>query len=171
MTNLFRMPPHTYSPILIIGLILTLVGPLRMLPTPLILVGGSSEWLRTGFLTLETHQHLFKVVTPIDPNHFEELLTNHPNKELVSSFCHGLRHSFWPFADTNHPDCPSGTITCSHGTPNLDKESIAFLKSQCDCYWYASISRETYVTLGSLFTPCLCKAFPYTYKGFGAGQT
>ena len=83
-------------------------------------------------MLLETHPHLFKVVTPIDLNYFEELLTNHPNKELVSSFCHGLRHGFWLFADTNHPNYPSGTITHSHSTPNLNKESIAFLKSQCD---------------------------------------
>ena len=79
-----------------------------------------------------THPHLFKVVTPINPNRFEELLTNHPNKELVSSFCLGLRRGFWPFANTDRPDCPSGTITRSHGTPNLDEESIAFLKSQRD---------------------------------------
>ena len=81
---------------------------------------------------LETYPHLFKVVTLIDANRFEELLTNHPNKGLVSSLCHGLRHGFWPFADTNRPNCPSGTVTCSHGSPNLDEESIAFLKSQRD---------------------------------------
>ena len=81
---------------------------------------------------LETLPHLFKVITPINPDCFEELLTNHPNKDLVTSFFNGLRHGFWPFADTMNPNCPNGSITHPHSLPGLDNESISFLKSQQD---------------------------------------
>ena len=35
---------------------------------------------------LETLPHLFKVVTPINPNPLEELLINHPNKDLINLY-------------------------------------------------------------------------------------
>ena len=75
---------------------------------------------------------MFKVVTPIDPDCFEKLLKNHPNKQLVSSFCDGLRLGFWPFANTGNPDSPIGIITHSSGLPNLDDKSVTFLKAQHD---------------------------------------
>ena len=82
--------------------------------------------------TLRTLPQLFKVITPINPNCLEELLVNHPNKDLVSSFCNGLRHGFWPFADTKTPDCPSGVVSHAHRLPSLNDKSISFLKSQQD---------------------------------------
>lgn len=82
--------------------------------------------------TIESLPHLFRIVTPINPDRFEKLLVNHPNKLLVTSFCDGLHHGFWPFADTKNLEFPNGVIMRSHGLPNLDKESIVFLRNQCD---------------------------------------
>ena len=49
--------------------------------------------------TITLHPHLFKIITPIKVNRFEQLLTLHPNHPLVKSICHGLDESFWPFAN------------------------------------------------------------------------
>ena len=49
--------------------------------------------------TIANHPHLFKIVTPIWVNCFEELLVHHPNPALVESVCHGLHVGFWPFTD------------------------------------------------------------------------
>jgi len=48
--------------------------------------------------TLNSHPHLFKIVTPIKVDRFEQLLEAHLNKPLVRSVCKGLREGFWPFA-------------------------------------------------------------------------
>jgi hypothetical protein len=55
--------------------------------------------------TLCTHQHLFRIVSPIDVDKFEKLLNDHPNPNFVSSVCRGLRNGAWPFAQ-RPPDCP-----------------------------------------------------------------
>jgi len=44
--------------------------------------------------TLTSHLHLFKIITPINVDWFQELLTSHPNQPLVGSVCHGLREGF-----------------------------------------------------------------------------
>src|SRR5882724_10849331 len=49
-------------------------------------------------LTIATHPHLFKIVTPIKVHRFEQLLSSHPNQLLMGSVCHGLCEGFWPFA-------------------------------------------------------------------------
>ncbi|TDL26834.1 hypothetical protein BD410DRAFT_707375, partial [Rickenella mellea] len=48
--------------------------------------------------TVRSRPDLFKVVTPIKVDVFEELLKDHPNQPLVQSVCRGLREGFWPWA-------------------------------------------------------------------------
>ena len=66
--------------------------------------------------TLLSHPYLFKVVTPINVDKFQALLTHHPNQPFVHSVCHALRNGFWPWAETineaypttsDHPNRPS----------------------------------------------------------------
>ncbi|THH15530.1 hypothetical protein EUX98_g9452 [Antrodiella citrinella] len=55
--------------------------------------------------TIHSHPELFAITTPINVDRFESLLTSHPNRPLVDSVLHGLRHGFWPFAH-HVPDAP-----------------------------------------------------------------
>src|SRR5258708_5591260 len=48
--------------------------------------------------TITLYPHLFRIITPVNTDHFELLLHNHPNSELVSLVCCGLRAGFWPFS-------------------------------------------------------------------------
>src|SRR5260221_1709966 len=83
--------------------------------------------------TITTHSHLFKIVTPIQVDWLEQLLTCHPDRSLVESVCHGLHVGFWPFANTGDPALqPLGTVECLSGPLNLDDESISFLRHQRD---------------------------------------
>ena len=45
--------------------------------------------------TISNNPDLFKVVSPIDVDHFLSLLVNHPNQPFVDSVCLGLREGFW----------------------------------------------------------------------------
>jgi hypothetical protein len=56
--------------------------------------------------TVSKHPELFKVVTPVKVDVFENLLQDHPNPSFVKSVCCGLRHGFWPWADIWKPDYP-----------------------------------------------------------------
>src|SRR5258708_39602241 len=83
--------------------------------------------------TITLYPHLFRIITPINTDRLELLLHNHPNSELVSSVCHGLRGGLSPFTNTENPDnLPQGSVTCPQGLPALDNEAITFLKSQRD---------------------------------------
>ncbi|KAJ7243129.1 hypothetical protein B0H12DRAFT_997564, partial [Mycena haematopus] len=55
--------------------------------------------------TVIQHPRLFYIATPLNVALFEHLLTLHPNRPLVVSFCKGLREGFWPWAWPNptHP--------------------------------------------------------------------
>ncbi|TDL27792.1 hypothetical protein BD410DRAFT_691137, partial [Rickenella mellea] len=55
--------------------------------------------------TVQSRPDLFKVVTPIHVDIFENLLQRHPNTALVKSVCRGLREGFWPWA-TIPPEYP-----------------------------------------------------------------
>jgi len=57
--------------------------------------------------TLAAHPDLFKVVTPINIDHFELLLSDHPNRPFVASVLEGLREGFWPWGNTTLPGYPS----------------------------------------------------------------
>ena len=81
--------------------------------------------------TITLYPHLFRIITPVNMDHFELLLHNHPNSELVSSVCCGLRAGFWPFANMEKPDnLLQGSVTCPQGLLALNNKAITFLKSQ-----------------------------------------
>ncbi|KZT42580.1 DNA/RNA polymerase, partial [Sistotremastrum suecicum HHB10207 ss-3] len=83
----------------------------------------------THMHTISSNPHLFKIVTPINVDHFEELLAEHPNRPLVDSACKGLREGFWPFAETDeyHSDLP-----IENENHPLTAEKLAFLREQRD---------------------------------------
>jgi hypothetical protein len=56
---------------------------------------------------IEEYPNLFKIVTPINIDHFEELLQTHPNRPFVESVCHSLHEGFWPWVDIRHSQLPS----------------------------------------------------------------
>jgi len=80
--------------------------------------------------TIKDNPNLFKIVTPIDINKFEELLALHPNYPFVESVCRGLYGGFWPWADTQHEMYPC-IIDESLGMPQK-KEEVDFLWVQHD---------------------------------------
>ena len=50
--------------------------------------------------TISENPSLFKIITPINVDHFEDLLSDHLNQAFVRSVCSGLREGFWPWANT-----------------------------------------------------------------------
>ena len=44
--------------------------------------------------TIHSHPDLFAITTPINVDHFESLLSSHPNQPFVQSVCRGLREGF-----------------------------------------------------------------------------
>ena len=52
-------------------------------------------------VTVSSHAHLFRIVTPIKTDHIEALLELHPNRLLIESVCKGLHQGFWPYANIN----------------------------------------------------------------------
>ena len=80
--------------------------------------------------TIKNNHHLFKIVTPINVDRFEELLKSHPNQPFVESVCRGLREGFWPWADT-HYNTYLSIVDESLGMPKK-KEEIDFLQKQRD---------------------------------------
>ena len=79
-------------------------------------------------ITITCNPSLFKIVTPIDINLFESLLSTHPNQPFVMLVCKGLREGFWPWADTLLDGFPI-THDASWSTINgVDKSN--FLKCQ-----------------------------------------
>ena len=100
---------------------------------PILKVPASDYWYEEITHTIELHPHLFKIVTPIKINNFESCLRSHPNQDLVKSVLHGLCYGFWPFANTEDVSAvPWGVVTQPKGMPDLDDESIQFLRHQRD---------------------------------------
>ncbi|KAF8802660.1 hypothetical protein BYT27DRAFT_7029613, partial [Phlegmacium glaucopus] len=58
----------------------------------------------TSWNTINAYPHLFRITTPIHVDHFQSLLSTHPNQPLVESVCRGLRVGFWPWAVTSNSD-------------------------------------------------------------------
>lgn len=58
-------------------------------------------------VTIANNLDLFKIISPINVNHFQSLLVNHPNQPFIESICIGLREGFWPFAHTHPGKWPS----------------------------------------------------------------
>ncbi|KAF8573201.1 hypothetical protein K439DRAFT_1284036, partial [Ramaria rubella] len=71
--------------------------------------------------TINVHPDLFCVVTPINVNTYQALLSSHPNQPLIKSVCRGLCKGFWPYTSIN-PD---------HPVTN-DSMSACFIRSQRD---------------------------------------
>jgi hypothetical protein len=78
--------------------------------------------------TIKDHPTLFKIITPINIDLFEQMLLNHPNQPFVHSVCQGLQEGFWPWANTHHESYPS-VVDESLGMPQDTKEKN-FLQTQ-----------------------------------------
>ncbi|KAF8800171.1 hypothetical protein BYT27DRAFT_7217111 [Phlegmacium glaucopus] len=80
--------------------------------------------------TITNNPDLFQIVTPINVDKFEQLLSNHPNQPFVHSVCQGLCEGFWPWADT-----PSDNFPPTHDKsrpPPADHKKSSFIQSQCE---------------------------------------
>ena len=72
--------------------------------------------------TIFEHPSLFKIVMPINVDHFEYLLLDHPNPLFVKSVCTGLHEGFWPWANTLKDGYPS-TYDGARPTASDDKKA------------------------------------------------
>lgn len=74
---------------------------------------------------VEGRPDLFKIVTPVDVDVLESLLSTHPNRRFVESVLISLREGFWPFAGipTLLPN-ESRRQKCYYGT-NPEREFLA----------------------------------------------
>ena len=80
--------------------------------------------------TIAENTSLFRIVSPINIDHFQELLANHPNPLFVDSVCAGLHRGFWPWADTLKEGYPS-VFNGARPTPSDDCKA-AFIRDQRD---------------------------------------
>jgi hypothetical protein len=80
--------------------------------------------------TIYDNPHLFRLVTPINIDRFEELLESHPNVPFVESVCISLREGFWPWANTQKKEYPI-TWNFSDHPPKTEFEA-SFLRDQRD---------------------------------------
>lgn len=78
--------------------------------------------------TINNHPDLFKIITPINIDHFKALLATHPNCPFVESVCKGLREGFWPWANTHHQEY-SSTVDEALVMPD-DRPEADFLCAQ-----------------------------------------
>jgi len=81
--------------------------------------------------TIKSHPHLFKIVTPINVDRFEDLLSAHPNQPLVQSICQGLRHGFWPPGANTQSGIYPETHDASLPKPS-DTVRASFMNNQRD---------------------------------------
>ncbi|KAI0819140.1 hypothetical protein BC628DRAFT_1342399 [Trametes gibbosa] len=80
--------------------------------------------------TLKTRPDLFKIVTPVNVERFEEYLSDHPNQEFVKSVVRSLREGFWPYADAKPATYPD-TWDEKRPAPH-DENAAQFLRTQRD---------------------------------------
>ena len=80
--------------------------------------------------TIDQHPELFVVDTPINVDHFENLLQRHPNRPFVKSVVNGFRNGFWPWADTRIGDYPD-IVDENFGDPR-DQHELDFICGQHD---------------------------------------
>ena len=80
--------------------------------------------------TINDNPDLFKIITPINVNRFEQLLKTHPNQPFTDSVCVALREGFWPWAHTRLDAYPV-TWDFSERPPKTEREAD-FLRSQRD---------------------------------------
>ena len=90
-----------------------------------------SEFSNTAALsTIDQNPSLFRIVTPVDVDQFQRLLSKHPNPPFVESVCTGLREGFWPWADTLKEGYPL-MHDASRPSPS-DPRKAAFIRAQRD---------------------------------------
>jgi len=80
--------------------------------------------------TIAQNPDLFKVVSPIKTEKFEEYLQDHPNQPFVKSVLHSLRNGFWPRADTSDPRFPTTHNGSGQRHPNISAEQADFIRRQ-----------------------------------------
>ncbi|KZV88683.1 hypothetical protein EXIGLDRAFT_587422, partial [Exidia glandulosa HHB12029] len=79
--------------------------------------------------TIRSRPDLFKIVTPINPDHFQRLLQSHPNQPYVHSVYLGLVEGFWPLADTRRDNAP--TSADYSGSTVWTGDKLAFFEETC----------------------------------------
>jgi len=79
--------------------------------------------------TLVDHPELFAIVTPINVDRFEELLSDHPNQPFVASVCRALRCGFWPWADMSDTAYPLINDNSMHTAAKTDVQE-RFIQDQ-----------------------------------------
>ena len=94
--------------------------------------------------TVRNNPHLFKIVTPINVDRFEELLETHLNKPFVQSVCTSFREGFWPWANTQKEEYPA-TWDFSERPPKTEREA-GFLRDQRDIEIEAGRYSESFGT-------------------------
>ncbi|KAI9056378.1 hypothetical protein FKP32DRAFT_1585873, partial [Trametes sanguinea] len=80
--------------------------------------------------TLRSRPDLFKIVTPIHVDRFEQLVADHPNQDFAQSVVRGLREGFWPYADCK-PDSYPDTWDEVRPPPST-AQCASFLREQRD---------------------------------------
>jgi hypothetical protein len=76
--------------------------------------------------TIASSPLLFRIVMRINVDHFEFLLTTHPNRPLVSSVCKSLHEGVWPFASVDE----SAPATFDYSDHDIPPAGLAFLHEQ-----------------------------------------
>jgi hypothetical protein len=98
--------------------------------------------------TIEKNPELFKIVTPVKIEVFEDLLRDHPNRPFVKSVCDGFKYGFWPWADIWKADYPE-TLDLSL-TVQADADREKFFHDQAA----VELAKERYSpSLGSTLLP------------------
>jgi len=80
--------------------------------------------------TISKNPSLCKIITPINVDRFEKLLSDHPNPLFVDSVCADLRRGFWPWANTLKDRYPS-IYDGARPTPS-DEHKAKFICDQRD---------------------------------------
>jgi hypothetical protein len=116
--------------------------------------------------TIQRYPHLFKIVSPIKVNRFEELLATRPNRAFVQSVCASFREGFWPWARTRNEDVPA-TWDFSNRPPKTEREA-GFLRDQRDIELSEDRYSEPFGTEllpvgNSTGNPGVSQANPYPY--------
>ncbi|KAG1721010.1 uncharacterized protein EDB91DRAFT_1003730, partial [Suillus paluster] len=52
--------------------------------------------------TVTSRPGLFKIICPINVDHFQALLAEHPDQPFIISVCWALCEGFWPWVDVPH---------------------------------------------------------------------
>ena len=82
--------------------------------------------------TISKNPDLFKIVSPIKVEVFEEYVKDHPNPPFVQSVARGLREGFWPFADTSDPKFPTTHDGSRQGSRITSEEKAKFIRQQSE---------------------------------------